>query len=108
MARIQKIQGAPRGLAADEVRPVAGAKCRCRAVASVRYRNSYREADSCTDPECRTEAMAWVSNRPYVRRGLTARKVVMSPPQRGNTSHMSRDAGPRALPPGPRPVGTLR
>ena len=108
MSRSQKRQNAPQGLPVDESPAAANARCSCRAHATVRYRNSWREADSCGQPECRLEAISWVANRHYSRRKTVARPV-MAPPQQGKIHPLTtRDAGPRAKPPGPRALGASR
>lgn len=49
-----------------EAKVPRGEKCRCRRLATLRYRNIYRVADVCERPACRTEAHSWVGNTPYV------------------------------------------
>jgi hypothetical protein len=107
MARMQKRQGAPRNLPVDEAAPGAGARCSCREPATVVYRNGWRSADACSAPECRMAAMSWAANRPYSRQARDrAPKPMMRPPQAGKLHPLlTRDLKPRAVPPGPRPLG---
>lgn len=55
----------PANMAVTFETPPGGSRCSCGKPAVVRFQNSIRFSDACSNDACKQREMAWASNSPY-------------------------------------------